>query len=325
MNFKLQKPDMLQECQLQQKGYNIFLESLLFVGIFFISQIVMGILSGIPMAVYVVSSGILNQAENLLDLQNRLMSVSMRISLVLQLPGIFLVILLCRWFQNRKAWTLGFKKRNILREYGIGMGAGFLMMTVIVLLGWVTGALSIRLNPQPVRLGTILLLLFYFAGFLFQGMFEEVLCRGYFLLSLSRRKGNLWVGILGSSLVFSALHLANPGINVLSLCNLTLFGIFAGVYFIKRGDLWGIGALHSLWNFTQGNVWGVLVSGMRTEPSVFLTEAKEGLELVNGGSFGLEGGILTTAVLIAGTLILLRLPQKDPADASADPLSVPQA
>ena len=40
------------------------------------------------------------------------------------------------------------------------------------------------------------------------------------------------------------------------------------------------------------------------------------MTLLNGGSFGLEGGLLVTIILIAGTLILLRLPQKDAAPAA---------
>ena len=119
------------------------------------------------------------------------------------------------------------------------------------------------------------------------------------------------MGLLVSSLAFSAMHLMNPGITLLPLVNLTLFGIFAGVYFIKRGDLWGIGALHSLWNFTQGNVWGVLVSGNPAGPSLFTAEATNGRFLLNGGKFGLEGGLIVSGILIAGILLALRLPQKD--------------
>ena len=310
MNFKLKMPDMLAEAR-KYGGKNVFLEILIFIGFFLLAQLVVGIAAGIVIGVYVAVSGLLNSGVTPQDLPAKFMQLNMLLSLFFQILGIFLLLGLCKWIQKRKGWTLGFKKRNMFREYGIGMLAGFFMMTAAVVLGWITGALKIRFNPEAMTAEALGLLVLYLIGFMIQGMNEEVLCRGYFLLSLSRKKGNLWMGIIVSSLAFSALHLGNPGITLLSLLNLTLFGIFAGFYFVKRGDLWGIGALHSLWNFTQGNVWGVLVSGLKTDPSVFVTEANPGMALLNGGRFGLEGGLIVTVILILGILILGKVPQKD--------------
>ena len=306
---------MVLEAHRVQKGSNPVLECLLFLGIFLITQIVIGLLIGFPLGAYAMYQGLADAsgaaAANPAVLNEKLAPILMTGSLYGELIGIFLILGLCRWFQKRKGWTLGFKKGNILKEYGVGMGAGFLMMTAAVLMAWITGALTISVQPQLGSLKTAAMLLVLFVGFLFQGMFEEVLCRGYFLVSLARRKGNLWMAILVSSLAFAALHLANAGISLLAFLNLTLYGIFAGLYFVKRGNLWGIGAFHSLWNFTQGNIWGVLVSGNNFGPSVFTAQMNDNLPLLNGGSFGLEGGLLVSIVLIAGSLILLKLPQKD--------------
>ena len=87
--------------------------------------------------------------------------------------------------------------------------------------------------------------------------------------------------------------------------NLTLFGVFASVYFIKSGNIWGVGALHSIWNLAQGNIYGIRVSGIVTECSVFASAPSEGGFLLNG-AFGLEGGLAVTIVLLAGTCFLLR-------------------
>jgi hypothetical protein len=44
---------------------------------------------------------------------------------------------------------------------------------------------------------------------------------------------------------------------------------------------------------------------MVTRCSILTSEITEGKELINGGAFGLEGGIAVTIVLTVGTIILL--------------------
>ena len=69
--------------------------------------------------------------------------------------------------------------------------------------------------------------------------------------------------------------------------NLTLFGVFASVYFIKRGNIWGIGAIHSIWNFAQGHFYGIKVSGMDSSCSLLNSVFVDGKDLINGGNFGI--------------------------------------
>jgi len=90
-----------------------------------------------------------------------------------------------------------------------------------------------------------------------------------------------------------------------------LFGIFAGVYFIRRGNIWGVAAVHSIWNFAQGNIFGVLVSGNDFGTTIFTSTINENLTILNGGDFGLEGGILTTIVMVAGIVIMMQTKQRD--------------
>ena len=119
------------------------------------------------------------------------------------------------------------------------------------------------------------------------------------------------MGIIVSSVAFGALHLGNAGIAPLAFINLILFGIFAGVYFIRRGNIWGIAAVHSIWNFAQGNIFGVLVSGNDFGTTIFTSTINENLTILNGGDFGLEGGILTTIVMVAGIVIMMQTKQRD--------------
>ena len=62
------------------------------------------------------------------------------------------------------------------------------------------------------------------------------------------------------------------------------------------------------------NIFGVLVSGNDFGTTIFKSEVNESMTLVNGGDFGLEGGILVTIVMVAGIIIMLMTKQKDIAE-----------
>ena len=171
------------------------------------------------------------------------------------------------------------------------------------MLAALTGAVSLSFAGGDV------ILVFFAAGFMIQGMAEEVLCRGYLMCSVARRYP-LWVGILANSVVFAALHLLNSGISALAFVNLVLSGIFASLYFVRRGNIWGIGAFHAVWNFVQGNFDGIQVSGTGKMTSVFASSFTEGRELINGGAFGLEGGLAVSVVLAVGIVLLYLEPWK---------------
>ena len=118
------------------------------------------------------------------------------------------------------------------------------------------------------------------------------------------RRYPMAAAVIANAVIFAALHLLNPGIAPLAIVNLILFGIFASCYFIRKGNIWGIGAFHSVWNLVQGNFYGIKVSGTTTSCTVFSSTAVGGREIINGGAFGLEGGLAVSLVLIAGILLL---------------------
>ena len=296
MNWKLKKADMVQEAA-QTGGKNVILEILMFIGVFFVATLV----EGIPLVIMQLSG---------LFTWDGLMAANLFMTIAM----IVVTMLFCKLIQNRKMRTLGFKKPSMWKEYGIGLVVGFVMMAVIVLVGVITGSMSLTFNPEAATGAGIGMLVLLFVGFVFQGMSEEVLCRGYFLVSLARKKGNMWMAVIVNAIAFAALHLLNAGIAPLAFVNLVLFGIFASVYFIKRGNIWGIAAIHSIWNFAQGNIFGVLVSGNDFGTTIFKSEINESMTLINGGAFGLEGGILVTIVMVVGTIVMLMTKQKDVAE-----------
>lgn len=123
------------------------------------------------------------------------------------------------------------------------------------------------------------------------------------MVSLSRRY-HVTLAITASSLFFAFLHSGNSGVSSLAYLNLFLFGVFASLLLLDFGNIWIAGAFHSIWNFVQGNIYGVQVSGIRVSNSVMSTSYTDGMEFINGGAFGMEGGLAVTLVVMAGIALL---------------------
>ena len=210
------------------------------------------------------------------------------------------VILYVRFVERRTLLTLGYVKKTALRQYITGIAAGFVMFSLTIILPCLAGVANFSVAPNP-RFNIVIL---YFLGWLIQGMEEEIMCRGFLLTSLSRRY-SVTLGVLVNSALFAALHLANPGIGILPLINLFLFGVFASLMFIKFNNIWICGAFHAVWNFVQGNFYGISVSGNDPMESIFLTTFESGRNLWSGGEFGIEGSLTCTVIYAAGIAILL--------------------
>lgn len=314
MKFKLETPKAVIDAKKSQKGLHWALELLIFFAMFIIvtigqlvillpAQLVMLFMNKSYMAALMTGDMELAMQASTEIASSNAYTISMLFSTI---SMILLTMLFCKLIQKRKMTTLGFVKKGMLKEYVLGLIIGFAIFSFAVLLCTVTGSLKLSGISSTFA---ILPFILFFAGYMIQGMAEEVLCRGYLMVSIGRRYP-MWLAVLLNSLFFAALHLGNAGMSVLAFINLSLFGIFASVYFIKRGNIWGIGAIHSIWNFVQGNFYGIKVSGMETSCTVFDSLVVEGKSLINGGDFGLEGGLAVTIVLVIGTIILLLIPAK---------------
>lgn len=127
------------------------------------------------------------------------------------------------------------------------------------------------------------------------GFAEELLFRGILFRWIEEFAGS-WAALIVTSALFGLAHIQNP--------NATWFSSFAiaveaglllgGAYMLTR-SLWAPIGLHAAWNFTQGWIFDIPVSGV---PERGLVEAKlAGPALLSGGQFGLEASVF--ALLIA--------------------------
>lgn len=308
ISLHLEKPDAAIEAASKKKGLHWALELLVFIGVFIVA-IIMETLIMVPGQLILCygnaayrDAAMAGDLERLLEVTTQIVQSDAYVIIMLfaNLGMIFVAFLFCRLIQKRPLRTLGFYKGGIAKEYFVGLAIGFVAFSAAVLVCVISGAVELGGISPAFSPGVFLL---FTVGFLIQGMAEEVLCRGYFMISVARRYP-IALGIIANSLIFAMLHLLNEGITALAFINLVLFGVFASIYFIRRCSIWGIGAFHSIWNLVQGNFYGIRVSGMETGCSVLHSEMVPGKELWNGGSFGLEGGLAVTVVLLVGIVIL---------------------
>lgn len=222
------------------------------------------------------------------------------LSLFITAATIAAVLVYCLKLEKRSAFSLGFHKKGAVAEYLSGLGIGLAMFGAVFGLMVVTGEITdVRFNTDL----SVVMLVLFFLGFVIQGASEEILLRSFYFVSGSIQ-GGIPLAMFASSALFALLHLGNPGITLLSIVNLFLFGVFAAMYFLRRGSIWGIAAIHTVWNFAQGNIFGCKVSGMEMGGSVLISTASENSDLFAGGSFGPEGGLGVTIVLVIGIAVL---------------------
>ena len=207
-------------------------------------------------------------------------------------------------FEKRHLWTIGMERPQLLRKYLRGLLIGLLMFGATVAILAAFGAVTPETNEagaaSSAGLGISILLIL---GWIVQGAAEEALIRGFLFPVIGLRYGTM-IAIVVSSLLFAALHLLNPNLAFIPLLNLALFGVFAALFALYEGGLWGVFAIHSAWNWAQGNLFGFEVSGSAAGSTAIFDMMEVGPDWLTGGAFGPEGGLVVTFVLIAGSLLV---------------------
>ena len=220
---------------------------------------------------------------------------------------LFLFIFWVKVIEKNALSSLGFVKRNWLKYLVWGIMISLVQMGVIALVYQVGGIGTFELNE--LSLEPILFILGLFPFWLLQGGTEEVATRGWLLTRIAART-NLPLAIAISSSLFGILHMGNAGVTFLSVLNIILDGVLAGLLFIYTDSIWLVVAQHGTWNYVQGNLLGFQVSGTGADASIFSFTMGDGPDWLTGGEFGAEGSIITTLVLLLSVVMVYRLGER---------------
>ena len=219
---------------------------------------------------------------------------------------LFLSIFLMTKISKLKIEQLGFTKDNIVFSYLKGALFGTLQIFTVFFIIFGLKAIDVYYVGNI----SILLLIKVFIIFIFQALLEEILFRGYLMPFFSKVIGIKFTIIL-LSFLFTCIHLFNPNLDIIGLANVFLAGVTFSLIYYYTGNLWLVGAMHTLWNFILGFIVGSQISGIITYNSVFFSIPVENKDLISGGVFGFEASIVTTIVELTISLFVIYLIKKE--------------
>ena len=240
----------------------------------------------------------------------------------------FLVILMITWIMSRierrpnSAYGLG--GAQPISRFFAGLASGVVCLSLLVLALWKTGWLvfdsRLLFGAAVWHYGALWLL-----GFLFVGLFEEYLVRGYLQFTLARALAGLyqWIfktrygaglGFWTSALIFSILfglgHGNNPNESPIGLFSAGLVGLVFCFSLWRTGSLWWAIGFHASWDWAQSFLYGVADSGVMVQHRLLATHPV-GKPILSGGATGPEGSILILAIMVLMVLmIVFTLPRK---------------
>jgi len=179
-------------------------------------------------------------------------------------------------------------------------------MTVIFIVLYSTGMVTIEFRVLEFQQGLFIFINSFFL-YIVVGYGEELMFRGY-LFQVFAEGTNRIVATITISVLFAFVHAKNPNVSLFGLINVGLAGIWLSIAYIKTNSLWLPVGLHFSWNFFQGFVFSLPVSGTTSDKEQIGKAIVTGPEWFTGGTFGPEGGMLATILLLAVSVLIYRSP-----------------
>ena len=187
--------------------------------------------------------------------------------------------------------------QNMFVELASGILVGAILFSVTIGILWLLGYYKvIGINPWTVIFSWLVLAII-------SGISEELLFRGILFRVVEESLGT-WFSLAISALIFGLFHLANPNATLWGAIAIAIeAGIMLAAAFVYTRRLWLPIGIHFAWNFVQGAIFGVAVSG--NEATGLLQSTLSGPPLLSGGDFGAEGSIFAVLVcLVAGSYFI---------------------
>ena len=216
--------------------------------------------------------------------------------LVRAVPALLAYLLLVRFVERRPLTELA--PRRLLPDGAIGAAAGLLLFSAVVGVLYLLGSYRVT-GTHPDAAWLPAMLMFGLGA----GIGEEIITRGVLFRIVEEGLGT-WVALIVSALIFGAAHIANPGATLWSSATIAIGGglLFGLVYHVTRSLPVCMG-LHAAWNFAQGTIYGIPVSGLKADG--WLVSTRSGPDWLSGGVFGAEASVIALTLCSLGTLALL--------------------
>ena len=187
-----------------------------------------------------------------------------------------------------------------LRNLGLGLAAGLVVFSIAVGIAALLGVYQITGKGDASGLLAALI-----GPAIFAAVSEELVFRGILFRWLEEWGGS-WVALLLTSGFFGASHLMNPHASPIAAIGIAFeAGVMLGAAYMLTRSLWAPMGLHAAWNFAQGEIYDIPVSG--TPVHGIVNAQLSGPPLLTGNGFGLEASIIAIVVATLFGLWLLWL------------------
>ena len=206
-----------------------------------------------------------------------------------------------KYFDKRNLTSIGLQKSTSLRHltYGTALGMGMMGLSVAGL--WFAGSADI--NDGVALMGSSLVAAA--VSMALNTVIQEVIFRGYILQTI-RSLFDTRIALAISTILFVLFHGGAAFSGIITAGNLLLAGALLGLAYIYSNQLWLALWIHFGWNFLQGPVFGLTVTGQELSSQPKLVSLT-GPNWLTGGDFGLEGGLVATLATSLGILFLIFL------------------
>lgn len=207
-----------------------------------------------------------------------------------------------RWLERQP--DTEFEAAGAVPELGQGLALGFVLFSLAAGAVWALGGLQIDGLRGIGQLWSMLLMA------VISGTLEETLFRGIVMRQMEAMIGT-WGALAFTSGLFGLVHLGNQDATWWSALAIALeAGVLLGAAYLLTRRLWLAIGIHAAWNFTQGWVFSVPVSG-GAPPLGLLVTRRIGPDWLTGGAFGLEASVVALIVAtLAGIALLYRAMRK---------------
>ncbi|MDY7041685.1 MAG: type II CAAX endopeptidase family protein, partial [Chloroflexota bacterium] len=218
-----------------------------------------------------------------------------RLEFVLTVLGFLVVLALTYLFRHlldgQSFISLGFRRHRWALDTAFGVLLGFVIMAGIFFAEWGAGLLIIEhttwnTESLTAAMGNLIIALAFFA---IAGANEEIVFRGYLIPNLREGIGVI-AAVIVSSFGFGIFHILNPNASLVAILNIALAGVVFAYAYLLSGNLWLPIAFHFSWNFFQGAVFSLPVSGIAVR-GLLVVRPLPGADLITGGAFGPEAGL----------------------------------
>jgi membrane protease YdiL (CAAX protease family) len=150
--------------------------------------------------------------------------------------------------------------------------------------------------------------------FVFVGLFEEFLFRGYTQYTLAESIG-FWPAAVVLSSLFGAVHLSNPGEGWVGAAGVVAIGLTFAFALRRTGNLWLVVGWHASFDFGETFLYSVPNSGIVFEGHLS-NASLHGPNWLTGGTVGPEGSVfsfLTMGILALAIHLLFPAKKTEPA------------